>query len=61
MYLIEMLGLLLGLERLELLYLMYVRLGTGFGILVFFRNLSLMEFMVRSLCYFILEEFVFFQ
>ena len=41
-----MLGLLTGLGLLELL--------TGFGMLVFFRNLSLMEFQVRYLALFLL-------
>ena len=44
---IELLGLLTSLGLLELWYLIYPRLLTGFGMLVFFTNLSLMEFHVR--------------
>ena len=47
LYLIELLGLLTGLGLLELWHLIYPRLLTGFGMLVFFINLSLMEFQVR--------------
>ena len=47
LYLIELLGLLTGLRLLEQWYLIYPRLLTGFGMLVFFTNLSLMEFQVR--------------
>ena len=54
LYLIELLGLLTGLELLELWYLIYPRLLTGFGMLVFFTNLSLMEFQVRYLALFLL-------
>ena len=43
------LGLLTGLELLELWHLIYPRLLRGFGMLVFFTNLSLMEFEVRCL------------
>ena len=39
---VEVLGLLIGLGLHELL--IYLRLSTGFGMLVFFTNLSLMEF-----------------
>ena len=39
---IELLGLLTGLGLLELKVLIYPRLSTGFGMLVFFINLSLM-------------------
>ena len=46
LYLIELLGLLTGLGLLELWHLIYPRLLTGFGMLVFFTNLSLMEFQV---------------
>ena len=69
LYLIELLGLLmLGLltvlRLLELLHLIYSRLLTGFGMLVFFTNLSLMEFQVRYLALFLLflviEEFEWF-
>ena len=47
LYLIELLGLLTGLGLLELWHLIYPRLLTGFGMLVFFTNLSLMEFQGR--------------
>ena len=49
LYLIELLGLLTGLGLLELWHLIYPRLLIGFGILVFFTNLSLVEFQVRYL------------
>ena len=49
LYLIELLGLLTGLELLKQCYLIYPRLLTGFGMLVIFRNISLMEFQVRYL------------
>ena len=49
LYLIELLGLLTGLGLLELWHLIYPRLLTGFGMLVFFTNLSLMELQVRYL------------
>ena len=49
LYLTELLGLLTGLGLLELYHLIYPGLLTGFGILVFFTNLSLMEFQVRYL------------
>ena len=48
-YLIELLGLLTDLELLELLHLIYPRLSTGFDMLIFFINLSLIEIQVRSL------------
>ena len=54
LYLIELLGLLTGLGLLKLWYLIYPRLLTGFGMLVFFTNLSLMEFQVRYLALFLL-------
>ena len=50
----RMLGLLTGLELLELWHLIYPRLLTGFGMLVFFTNLSLMEFHVRYSALFLL-------
>ena len=53
-YLIELLGLLTDLGLLELWHLIYPRLLTGFGMLVFFTNLSLMEFQVRYLALFLL-------
>ena len=49
LYLIELLGLLTGLGLLELWHLIYPRLLTGFGMLVYFTNLNLMEFQVRDL------------
>ena len=49
-YLIELLGLL------ELSQLIYPRLLTGFDMLVFFANLSLMEFQVRYLPLFLLSQ-----
>ena len=49
LYLIELLGLLTGLGLLELWHLIYPRLLTGFGMLVYFTNLNLMEFQVRYL------------
>ena len=45
--LIELLGVLIGLRLLELWHLIYLRLLTGCGMLVFFTNLSLIEFQVR--------------
>ena len=54
MYLIELLGLLTGLGLLELWYLIYPRLLTGFGMLVFFTNLRLTEFQVKYLALFLL-------
>ena len=54
LYLIELLGLLTGLGLLELWHLIYPRLLTGFGMLVFFTNLRLMDFQVRYLALFLL-------
>ena len=54
LYLIELLGLLTHLGLLELQHLIYPRLLTGFGILVFFTNLTLVEFQVRYLALFLL-------
>ena len=54
LYLIELLGLLTGLGLLELWHLIYPRLLAGFGMLVFFTNLNLMEFQVRFLALFFL-------
>ena len=54
LYLIELLGLLTSLGLLELWHLIYPRLLTGFDMLVFFTNLSLMEFQVRYLALFLL-------
>ena len=53
-YLIELLGLLTDLGLLELWHLIYPRLLTEFGMLVFFTNLGLMEFQVRYLALFLL-------
>ena len=53
LYLIELLGLLAGLGLLELWHLIYPRLLTGFDMLVFFTNLSPMEFQVRYLALFL--------
>ena len=52
-YLIELLEVLTSLELLELCHLIYPRLLTGFGMLVFFTNLSFMEFQVRYLALFL--------
>ena len=54
LYLIELLGLLTGLGLLELWHLIYPRVLTGFGMLVFFTNLYLMEFQVRYSALFLL-------
>ena len=54
LYLIELLGLLTDLELLELWHLIYPRLLTGLGILVFFTNLSFMEIQVKYLTLFLL-------
>ena len=57
-YLIEMLGFLTGLGLLKLWHLIYPRLLTGFGMLVYFTNLGLGEFRVRSLALFLLFSVV---
>ena len=54
LYQIELLGLLTGLEVPELYHLIYPRLLRGFGMLVFFTNLIVMEFKVRYLALFFL-------
>ena len=54
LYLIELLGLLTSLGLLQLWYLIYPRLLTEFGMLVFFTNLSVMEFQARYLALFLL-------
>ena len=54
LYLIELLELSTNLGVLELWPLIYPRLLTGFGMLVFFINLSLMEFQVRYSALFLL-------
>ena len=53
-----MLGLLTGLGLLVLWLLIYPKLLIGFGMLVFFTNLSLMEFQVRYLALFLLFSVV---
>ena len=52
--LIELLGLLKGLGLLGMEHLIYPKLLTEFGLLVFFTNLGLMEFQVRHLALFLL-------
>ena len=54
MYLIELLGLLTVMGLLKQWHLIYHRPLTGFGMMVFFRNLSLMQFQVRYLTLFLL-------
>ena len=49
-----MVGLLTDLGLLELWHLIYPRLLTGFDMLVYFTNLSLMEFQVKYLALFLL-------
>ena len=56
--LIELLGLLAVLGLLELWHLIYPRLSTEFGMLVFFTNLGLMEFQVRHLALFLLFSII---
>ena len=51
LHLLELLGLLTGVGLLELWHLIYPRLLTGFDMLVFFTNLSLVEFQVRYLAF----------
>ena len=53
LYLIELLGLSTGLGLLELCHLNYRMLLTRFGMLVFFTNLSLIEFQVRYFALFL--------
>ena len=53
-YLIELLGFLTDLGLLELWHLIYLRLLTGFDMLVCFTNLSLTEFQVRDLALFLI-------
>ena len=57
-YLIELSGLSTGLGLLELWHLIYPRLLTGFGMLVYFTNLGLGEFQVRYLALFLLFSVV---
>ena len=54
LHLIELLRLLTGLGLFELGHMIYPRLMTGFCMLVFLTNLSLMEFQVRYLAIFFL-------
>ena len=54
MYLIESSGLLTSQGLLKLWHLIYPKLSTEFGMLVFFTNLDLMEFQVRYLALFLL-------
>ena len=56
--LVELLGILIGLGQRELYHLIYPRLLTGFGMLSFFTNLSLMEFQVRYLVLFLLSSVI---
>ena len=53
LYLIELLGLLTGLGLLKLWHLIYPRFLTEFGMLVFFTNVSLMEFQIKYLVLFL--------
>ena len=54
LYLIKLFGILTSIVLLELHHLIYPRLLTGFGMLVFFTSLNLMEFQVRYLTLFLL-------
>ena len=54
LYLIELLGFLTGLGLLELWHLIYPRILTCFGKLVFFTNFGLIEFQVRYFALFLL-------
>ena len=58
LYLIELLGPLTGLGQLELWHLIYPSFLTGFGMLVFFMNLNLMEFQVRYEALFLLSSVI---
>ena len=58
LYLIEFLGLLTGLGLLELWHWIYPRFLTGFGMLVFFKNVSLTEFQVRYLVLFLIFSII---
>ena len=57
-YLIELLGLLTGLGQLGLWHFIYQRLLTGFGMLFFFTNFSLMEFQARYLALFLFSSVI---
>ena len=54
LFLIELVGILTGLGVLKLWHLIYPRLLTGFNMLVFFTNLSFMEFQTGYLALFLL-------
>ena len=56
LYLMEFLGLLTGLELLKLWHLIYPKLLIGFDILVFFTNLTLMEFRSDIWLYFFFSQ-----
>ena len=58
LYLIELLGLSVGLGLLKLWHLIYPRLLTGFDTLAFFPNLSLMEFQDKYLTLFLLFSLI---
>ena len=58
LYLIELLGPLAVLGLLEMYHLIYPKLLTDFGMLVFFTNLSLMEFQVRYLALFLFSSVI---
>ena len=58
LYLKELLRLLTGLGLIELQHLIYARLLTGFGMLVFFTNLSVMEFQVRYFTLFLFSSVI---
>ena len=59
LYLIQLLALLIGLGLFELWHLIYPRLLTRFGMLVYFINLSLMEFQVRYFTIFLLFSVIY--
>ena len=56
LYLMEFLGLLTGLELLKLWHLIYPKLLIGFDMLVFFTNLTLMEFRSDIWLYFFFSQ-----
>ena len=58
LYVIELLGLLTGLELLELCHLICPRLLTGFGMLVFFTMVNVIEFQGRYLALFLLFSLI---
>ena len=57
LYMMELLGLLTGLGLLELWHVIYPGLFTGFGMVVFFTNLTPVKFQVRYLALFLLLLF----